>query len=113
MTAQDSARRSVNQRIATIHYCAISVAFVSGTLALVAMLLGTPMQIGSAMALSAAGWIVAHMAEQLAEAQRDADARRLRRHQAALEARDGYVRFGSSGRVHQRVEHVRLMSTAA
>jgi uncharacterized membrane protein YczE len=50
-----------------IHASAVAVAFVSGTVALVAMLVGTPLQFGVALALCGVGWIVTHFIEQLAE----------------------------------------------
>lgn len=56
-----------NRRIAFVYAGAISVAFVSGTFALVALLLGTPLEFGSALAICGAGWIVAHIAERFAE----------------------------------------------
>lgn len=53
--------------LAFIHAGAISVAFVSGTFALAALLLGSPFEFGSALALSGTAWIVADIAERLAE----------------------------------------------
>ena len=96
MTVHESGERFGNRYIATVHRGAISVAFVSGTLALVAMLVGTPLQIGSALAVCATGWIVAHIAEQLAT-EESASLTRLRaRRPAILTAHGHYVRSGQS-----------------
>ena len=76
MTAHDAGRRSGTRHIATVHRGAASVAFVSGSLALIAMLFGSPLQIGSAMAVCGAAWIVVHLSEQFA-AQERAVAERL------------------------------------
>ena len=61
-------RRS--RRIVFIHSGAVSLAFVSGTFALVALILGSPLEFGSALAICASGWIVAHIAERFAERSR-------------------------------------------
>ena len=78
MSVHDSGRRLGNGHIAAVHRGAIAVAFVSGTLALVAMLFGSALQIGSALAVCAAGWIVVHITEQFA-AQELASIKRMRR----------------------------------
>jgi hypothetical protein len=67
MTANDLRTNRRSRRIAFIHAGAISFAFVSGTLALVALLLGSPLQFGSALAMCGTGWIVAHITERFAE----------------------------------------------
>jgi hypothetical protein len=74
---------------AAVHASAVAVAFVSGTFALVAMLVGTPLQFGVALALCGAGWIVAHFVERLAEQ----DLTRRRRQAPAADLVAGYVRF--------------------
>ena len=70
MTAYNVADHPRSRRIVFIHAGAISAAFVSGTFALVALLLGSPLEFGSALALCGAAWIVAHIAEQFAERER-------------------------------------------
>jgi hypothetical protein len=87
MTAHDSRRELGNRHLATVHRGAIFVAFVSGTLALIAMLVGSALQIGLALAVCAAGWIVVHLTEQFATAQQ-ASFTRLHRRSAAI----GYER---------------------
>ena len=72
MTTYDAGTRSSTSHIATVHRVAISVAFVSGSLALIAMLFGSPLQIGSAMAVCGAAWIVVHLSEQFAAQNRAA-----------------------------------------
>jgi hypothetical protein len=63
-TVRDNPR---SRRIALIYAGAMSVAFVSGTFALVALLLGSPFEFGSALATCGAAWIVTHLAERFAE----------------------------------------------
>lgn len=72
-----------------MHTSAVTVAFLSGTFALVAMLVGTPLQFGIALALCGAAWIVTHFVERLAE-QDLAERRRLA---PAADLVNGYVRF--------------------
>lgn len=72
-----------------MHAGAVAVAFVSGTFALAAMLVGTPLQFGISLALCGAGWIAAHFVERLAE-QDLAERRRLA---PAADLVNGYVRF--------------------
>jgi len=85
-----------SQRIACVHAGAISVAFVSGTLALVALLLGSPMEFGSALAVCGAAWIVANFAERLAEQKRTRCRRALASKRRANSSSfvPGYVRLG-------------------
>jgi hypothetical protein len=45
---------------------AITIAFVSGTLALVALAVGSPLQFGAALALCGAGWIATDFIEYTA-----------------------------------------------
>ena len=86
-------RRS--RRIAFVHAGGISVAFVSGTFALVALLLGSPLEFGSALAICGTGWIVAHIAERFAEQERTG--RRLAleptRRTAPARSAPGYLRL--------------------
>jgi hypothetical protein len=104
MTAYNNSGYLRSRRIAFIHAGAISVAFVSGTVALVALLLGSPFEFGSALALCGAAWIVAHIAERFAEQEL------ARRNQALLPARrtssahfaPGYVRLGVPVQLHRR-----------
>jgi hypothetical protein len=70
MTANDIRINRRSRRIAFIYAGAISFAFVSGTFALMALLLGSPLQFGSALAMCGTGWIVAHIAERFAEQER-------------------------------------------
>ena len=70
MTAYNVSDYPQSQHIASVHAAAISVAFVSGTLALVALLLGSPLEFGSALAVCGTAWIVANFAERLAEEKR-------------------------------------------
>jgi len=67
MTAYNVSDNPQSQHIASVHAAAISVAFVSGTLALIALLLGSPLEFGSALAVCGMAWIVANFAERLAE----------------------------------------------
>ena len=88
-------RDNRRSRIAFIHAGAISLAFVSGTLALVALLLGSPHEFGSALAICGTGWIVAHIAERFAEQERTG--RRLAveptRRTAPARSAPGYLRL--------------------
>ena len=77
MTAYNVSDYPRSQHIASVHAAAISVAFVSGTLALVALLLGSPLEFGSALAVCGTAWIVANFAERLAEQKRTHDNRTL------------------------------------
>ncbi|GFM23069.1 DNA translocase ftsK [Mycobacterium sp. PO2] len=61
-----------------IHSAAIMVSVVSGTFALVAMLVGSPLSFGLALALCGTGWIVTHFVERIAEQDRRAARRRHR-----------------------------------
>jgi len=54
-----------SRHIALIRASAISIAFVSGTVALATILMGSPLAFGSALAACGIGWIVADIAEQL------------------------------------------------
>lgn len=92
-TETHEARR---HRYSVIHGSAIAVAFTSGTLALMALLVGSPLQFGVALALCGAGWIVTHFVEQLAEQE-------LAQPKQAVCAADlvhGYVGFGALVRQH-------------
>lgn len=102
MTANDLRISRRSRRIAFIHAGAISFAFVSGTLALVALLLGSPLQFGSALAMCGTGWIVAHIAERFAEQERVGHRRAIgiRRTPPALSA-PGHLRLGAPTRVHR------------
>jgi hypothetical protein len=93
MAATDAGKQFGNKYLATVHRGAISIAFTSGSLALVAMLVGTPLQIGSALAVCATAWIVAHIAEQFVEQERVFRNRARRRR--ALTTHD-CVRLGPS-----------------
>ena len=102
------------RRIAFVHAAAISVAFVSGTFALVALLLGSPFEFGSALAICGTGWIVAHIAEQFAE-QKHAGRRRAleptRRPAPAVSA-PGFLRLGAPVRRRpQSPTRERVLST--
>lgn len=66
------------RRYAVIHSAAIMVSVVSGTFALVAMLVGSPLSFGLALALCGTGWIVTHFVERMAEQDRRAARRRHR-----------------------------------
>jgi hypothetical protein len=100
-------RRS--RRIALIHASAISLAFVSGTLALVALLLGSPLEFGSALAICGAGWIVAHLAERFAEQERVA---RRRRRTAPAHSTPGHLRLGAPVQIHRHSPtRERILST--
>lgn len=60
------------RRYAVIHSAAIMASVVSGTFALVAMLVGSPLSFGLALALCGTGWIVTHFVERMAEQDRRA-----------------------------------------
>lgn len=95
MTAYNVPANQRNRRIALAHAAAISVAFVSGTFALIALLLGSPFEYGSALALCGAAWIVAHIAERFAEQEH---ARRMRSRQSRRRTTGfapGYIRLGA------------------
>ena len=79
MTAYNVSDNPRSQHIQSVHAAAISVAFVSGTLALIALLLGSPLEFGSALAICGMAWIVANFAERLAEQNWRRHAARLRR----------------------------------
>jgi hypothetical protein len=84
------------RRIAFIHAGAISFAFVSGTFALVALLLGSPLQFGSALAMCGTGWIVAHIAERFAEQKRVGRRRALEMERTyPAHSAPGYLRLGA------------------
>lgn len=87
-TTERDARR---HRYAALHTAAVAVAFVSGTFALMAMLLGSPLQFGIALALCGVGWIVTHFVERLAEQELSV----RRRHVGAADLVHGYVRFSA------------------
>ncbi|MBX7450120.1 hypothetical protein GR927_19205 [Mycolicibacterium sp. 3033] len=72
-----------------IHSAAIMVSVVSGTFALVAMLVGSPFSFGLALALCGTGWIVTHFVERMAEQDRRAARRRHRPF-----AHDGFMEEG-------------------
>ena len=55
------------RRYTVIHSVAIIVSVASGTFALVAMLVGSPLSFGLALALCGAGWIVSHFVERVVE----------------------------------------------
>ncbi len=73
LTTSPSGQR---RRYAVIHSAAIMVSVVSGTFALVAMLVGSPLSFGLALALCGTGWIVTHFVERMAEQDRRAARRR-------------------------------------
>lgn len=77
------------RRYAVIHSAAIMVSVVSGTFALVAMLVGSPLSFGLALALCGTGWIVTHFVERMAEQDRRAARRRHRPF-----AHDGFMEEG-------------------
>ncbi|MDY6998533.1 MAG: hypothetical protein SW019_18195, partial [Actinomycetota bacterium] len=91
--ARDRRRR----RYTVIYAAATSVAFASGTFALLAMLIGSPRTFGFALALSGAGWIVTHFIEHVAERDRAAHRRR-----AESPPVRGSVPVGSPRRPHRR-----------
>lgn len=102
MTAYGTIRENRrSRRIAFVHAGAISSAFASGTLALVALLLGSPLQFGSALAMCGAGWIIAHIAERFADQERVGRRRALEsiRRTAAAHSAPGYLRLGAPIRV--------------
>ena len=78
-------------RYSVMHASAIAVAFTSGTFALVALLVGSPLQFGVALALCGAGWIVTHFVEQLAEQ----DLAEPEQTVCAADLVHGYVGFGA------------------
>lgn len=105
-------RRS--RRIVFIYSGAVSLAFVSGTCALVALLLGSPLEFGSALAICASGWIVAHIAERFAEQERTG--RRLAveptRRTAPARSAPGYLRLSAPVQRHpQSPTRERILST--
>jgi hypothetical protein len=103
MTAYHSLDNRRSRRISFIHAGAISFAFVSGTSALVALLLGSPLQFGSALAMCGTGWIVAHIAERFAEQPRVSRSRALgpKRRTATTHSAPGYLRLGAPVRLER------------
>ncbi len=63
-------------RLTTLHLCAITVSVVSGTCALVALIAGSPLEFGVALALCAAWLIAADFIESGVEREREHAARR-------------------------------------
>ena len=113
MTAYNVADHPRNRRIVFIHAGAISAAFVSGTFALVALLVGTPFEFGIALALCGAAWIVAHIAEQFAERER-ARSRSLEtiRPTAPAHSAPSHLRLGAPIRVDRHSPtRERILST--
>jgi hypothetical protein len=97
MTAYNVSDNPQSQHIASVHAAAISVAFVSGTLALVALLLGSPLEFGSALALCGTAWIVANFAERLAEQKRTHHRRTLTSTRRPRVSPLGWWGFGAWG----------------
>ena len=105
-------RRS--RRIVFIYSGAISLAFVSGTCALVALLLGSPLEFGSALAICASGWIVAHIAERFAEQERTGRGLAVEptRRTAPARSAPGYLRLSAPVQRHpQSPTRERILST--
>ncbi|MFI5510518.1 hypothetical protein ACIA48_23910 [Mycobacterium sp. NPDC051804] len=65
-----------------------------------AMLVGSPLQFGIALALCGAGWIVTHFVEQLAEQDLDQS-----RRPTAEDLVHGYMRFGALVQSHRHTAH--------
>lgn len=63
-------------RYALVYSSAIAVAVASGSFALVALLMGSPVAFGLALALCATAWIVTHFVERLVVQARASDRRR-------------------------------------
>ena len=59
-------------RMTTLHTGAITIAILSGTYALVALVAGSPLEFGVALALCGAGWIAADFSECTVERERAA-----------------------------------------
>ena len=95
-TMQRDARR---QRYAAMHASAVAVAFVFGTFALVALLVGSPLQFGVSLALCGVGWIATHFVERLA----DEDLARRRRLAPGADLVHGYARFDALVRSHRHM----------
>lgn len=72
MAAPGITPQAPGPRMTALHTGAIIVATVSGSYALVALLFGSPLELGLALALCAACWIAAHFIEQTVERERDA-----------------------------------------
>lgn len=53
------ARQARDARVTALHASALTIAVVSGTCALVALVAGSPLEFGVALALCAAGWVAA------------------------------------------------------
>jgi hypothetical protein len=62
-------------QLSTLHLGAITIAIVSGTYALVALLVGSPLEFGVALAFCGAWWIAAHFIEWTVERERVARSR--------------------------------------
>lgn len=81
MAASGIPQHPGRRRMTAAHTVAIVIATVSGSYALVALLFGSPLEFGLALALCAVCWIVAHFIERTVERDRAAYTR------AALAAR--------------------------
>ena len=90
-------RDARRHRYTAMHACAVTAAFVSGTFALMAMLVGSSLQFGVALALCGVGWIATHFVERVAEQD-------LAKHSRPARASDlvaGYVRFSALVQSHR------------
>ena len=63
-------------RMTTLHTGAITSAILSGACALVALVVGSPLEFGVALALCGAAWIAADFIERTVERERERAARR-------------------------------------
>jgi hypothetical protein len=64
--------RTKRSSLRVIHTCAIGVALVCGSYALVALITGSPLEFGIALALCGAGWVAANYIEWTVEHDRRA-----------------------------------------
>jgi hypothetical protein len=67
MASPGIAQQARDPRVTALHASALTIAVLSGTCALVALVAGSPLEFGVALALCAAGWIVADFIEWTVE----------------------------------------------
>jgi len=59
MASPGIAQQARDPRVTALHASALTIAVLSGTCALVALVAGSPLEFGVALALCGAGWIAA------------------------------------------------------
>jgi hypothetical protein len=70
MATPGIARQARDPRMTALHASAFTIAVLSGTCAVVALVAGSPLEFGVALALCGAGWIAADFIEWTVEGER-------------------------------------------